>query len=372
MRGLAAGLGTALVLGLGIWGATRPPAHDGPPIGPWREAWLEQQLERERAGTEVLEQRVAELQGEVEALDRELLQAEMAIMRQEEAFQSWLAVLASLSPELEPAARDAAVEVGLAESAEPEVVEEGPGEPAEDPSLVRAAELAGLLRGLLRSEEISGLDLLEPGRFDDGRLGPVVFRTLDDRGRLTGSISAESLHLEAGLAARMVTIVLTRGRETAGGEATPFAELRLPFPRVDPRPWLEVIPELFEDPSLLVEGDDGLHDVEALRGRLNELLGRDAVVGFHRLRHMGGVRGETLLDLHLVEHGPSGRVLRHDFADEATLGLEDRGASLVLTGAVAVRGERKTPFPGGRLRIYLPRADHADWKAAELPGIAAD
>ena len=93
-------------------------------------------------------------------------------------------------------------------------------------------------------------------------------------------------------------------------------------------------------------------------------------INLHRLRHLGGVRDGTLLDLHLVEHDPDGRVLRHLFADEAVLGLLDRGAAIDLKGAVSVQGERKRPFPGGRLRLYLPRADHVAWRGADLPGIA--
>ncbi|MDF1801166.1 MAG: hypothetical protein P1V81_18520, partial [Planctomycetota bacterium] len=278
----------------------------------------------------------------------------------EQKFQDWLQVLSGLAPELVPDAE------GLLPNA-PEVEPEAPIET--EPGLVRAQEMAVAIRNLLHSEQIGGLDLLEPGRFDGEHLGPVVFRTLDDRGRLTGSISAARLRLEAGVSARTVTLVLEDGRELSGGVREPFAELRLPFVRVDPRPWIELLPELFAEEGVLDGGDDGRWDVEALRGRLNTLLGLDASAGFHRLRHIGGVDGNELLDLHLVEHDKDGKVKRHLFADRAQLGLTDTGAVISLGGCVAVRGEEKRLFPGGKLRLFLPHADHEQWRGANLPGL---
>ena len=187
-------LGSTLFVGLGLWSALAAPADEDPSGGSEavpstevrRSTYTDWQLLEERLARVALEQRVRDL-------EHQLARAETAILRQEEAFQSWLQVLSSLSPELVPTAEAAAVDVGLLD---PDEVSEPPAEagpapdPADHPDLKRADELAALLRGLLRSEEISGLDLLEPGRFAEGKLGPVVFRTLDDRGRLTGSITA--------------------------------------------------------------------------------------------------------------------------------------------------------------------------------------
>ena len=372
-RALAGPLALAAVGTLGLVLAQdavppQPPrSADGPDPGPWATTYGAWQLDAERAARAAAEARADDLQRRVEELEAELAFAQDAAFAAEEEFQTFLQVLSGVAPDdvaRAMAELGAVPEDAVAEAEPPPPLEEEPG-------LVRAAELGALLRSLLRSEEISGLDLLEPGRWDGERLGPVVFRTLDDRGRLTGSISAARLHLEAAVAGRTVTLVLSDGHEVAGGRRTPFTELRLPFVRVDPRPWIDAVPELFEDASVLVPEDDGTWDVEALRLRLGELLGRDAAGGFYRLRHLGGVRAETLLDLHLVEHDAEGRVLRHLFADTATLDLLDRGAVIALAGCVAVRGEEKRPFPGGVLRLYLPRAEHAAWRAARLPGIPA-
>ena len=87
------------------------------------------------------------------------------------------------------------------------------------------------MRGLFLAEGVHGLDPLELGRVEGGSIGPVVFRLLDADGRLTGSLAAASMRLEASYAARSVTLVLSDGHESRGGERHPFTngERRIPL-----------------------------------------------------------------------------------------------------------------------------------------------
>jgi hypothetical protein len=315
-----------------------------------------------------LRERIRELEAENQNLTAQLedLRAELTWVSEQRYVerlnhQTWLEVVAALTPEKVRLSLPTGL-VGRAEAPpEPEVVEP-------DPSLERGAEIVISLRNLFKSEGLFAYDLLEGGRCADGGLGPVVFRLLDDRGRLAGSLAADRLALEASRAGRIITMVLTGGEERHAGRTTAFTERRIPLLGVDPRPWLARVPELFPTADLGAPLDDGLWNLSLLRGRLNKLFAEDVAAGYLRLDGLDGVAGDLLFGVDLAELDATGRVRRHLFADTAEFARLDRGIVLQLFGCVAIRGGTKTPFPGGVHRVFLPRANADVWAAAKIPG----
>ncbi len=246
-------------------------------------------------------------------------------------------------------------------------------EPEPDPELLRQKERArtiGIaLNALMRIEGLRGLDLLEPGLLHGEFIGPVVFRTLDVRGRLTGSLSAKRLRLEASRAARTLTIVLEEGTETIAGETAAFSSgvRRIVLPHVDPEDWLEQMPELFVDRASELGEDDGRWHLPSLRLELNRLLALDAASGFFRVRAIGGCWGDSLVGLHLEEFDGSGRVLRRFFADRARIQVGEGSVVLELFDGAIVRGGEKALFREGVHRIYLLRTPQEEWRRAKIP-----
>jgi hypothetical protein len=238
----------------------------------------------------------------------------------------------------------------------------------------RAEELGRALGVLMRLEGLRGLDLLDPGTLQPGppqALGPVVFRCLDERGALTGSVRAERLRLEGSTAAHTLTLVLEDGYESRGGAREPFlgGVRRITLREVDPEPWLADCPELFAEQTAAI-GDDGRWPLAEVRRELNRLLALDTHLGWYRLHTLGGVRGAVLLDVMLEELDVDGRLERRYFADRLVLGLEDASVVLELEGGAIVRGGEKTPFRDGRHRLVLPGVTVAPWRAARLPGFS--
>jgi hypothetical protein len=233
----------------------------------------------------------------------------------------------------------------------------------------RAREIGRSLSALMRIEGLRALDLLEPGTLLEGAIGPVVFRILDMHGRLTGSMSAKRLRLEASRAARTLTIVLEQGSESVAGTRVPFAGgvRRILLPHVDPEDWLESVPELFSDGASPSERNDGRWHLPSVRRELNRLLALDASTGFHRLHALGGVWGSTLYGVHLEEFGVDGRLARRLFADRVRIRLGERGVFIELFDGAIVRGQGKAAFRDGVHRIYLPRAPLEEWSSATIP-----
>ena len=280
--------------------------------------------------------------------------------------------LASLAvPGLEGFPIDPALAPALAGAEPPEEA------PAQDPEVerksARAHELARSLSALMKIEGLRGLDLLDPGTLVEGGIGPVIFRTLDERGLLTGSLTAERLRLEASRAARAVTLVLERGFESHGGERIPFAsgERRILMAETDPEPWLESCPELFSAEELDPANDDGLWEHASVRRELNRLLALDTGAGWYRLHSFGGVQGRELVDVQLEELEASGRLRRRYFADRLRVSIGEEGVVLELENGAIVRGGEKQGFKDGVHRIFLPRASLEDWRGAALPGLSA-
>lgn len=311
------------------------------------------------------------LSQEVARLRQELERERARGADREEAFLQFSRLLSEL-----PAGQK--LGLGPASSAEPSAPteEELERKAAAEAAAARAEELGRSLSVLMRVEGLRGLDLMEAGSLLSGppsAIGPVVFRCLDERGLLAGSVGAARLRLEGSLAAHTLTLVLEDGFESRGGERVPFADgvRRITLHDVDPAPWRQECPELFDGAELERGDDDGLWDPGAVRRALNELLGLDPRLGWYRLHSLGGVRGPALLDVQLEELDPSGRLQRRIFADALTIALEDGSVVLELEDGAFVRGEEKQPFRDGHHRIVLPAAPLASWRAAALPGLSA-
>lgn len=254
---------------------------------------------------------------------------------------------------------------------------------AEEAAARRSAEVLRDLRALLLAEQVLALDVLEVGRVRDGFTGPVVVRLLDDYGRPAGTLAAERLRIEASRAGRSVTLVFEEGYESHGGVPVPFGTpeepgsrrgglRRIHLGRVDPEPWIEALPELVEARVLLDTPDDGLWNVPEVRMRVDELLRADPSGGHWRLRALGGVVGDELRDVEVVELDHESRVHRRLFADVLRVRGQGRGVELVLEDGVQERLGRVAPFLDGTFRIFLPRARAEGWTDAGIPGLPAE
>jgi hypothetical protein len=245
----------------------------------------------------------------------------------------------------------------------------------------RAERARQHLNALLIAEHIFSLNVLELGRVHEGWAGPVVVRLLDDRGRLTGTLAADRLRLEASRAGRSMALVLEIGWESRAGLRVPFGPpeqagsdrgglRRIHFPGVDPGPWIEFLPELLNSEDLAPTPDDGRWNLIELRLTLDERLRNDSPEGRWRAVRVGGVRGGTMFDVHLADVDRRGRVVRRLFADSMAVRTRGRGLELVLEDGVVERDGAKAPFLDGRFRLFLPDARSEVWKAAGVPGLS--
>ena len=236
----------------------------------------------------------------------------------------------------------------------------------------RGHEVFLALRSLFVAEGIEGYDLLSSGLVEEGATGPVVMRILDQMRRPVGSLTAERLRLEGSEAGHTLTLIFEKGYERRGGMKLPFQgdERRIVLPAVDPRPWMESMPELFENEKLELPVDDGKWPVEKVRRRINELLREDAPEGkYFRLHTLSGVTNELLREVHLEERDAEDRILRRLFADSLQLERLEHGIRMTLESGAQVRGDEKLPFLGGKLRIFLPGARIEGWCDGQLPGL---
>ncbi|MBK7876458.1 MAG: hypothetical protein IPJ77_12025 [Planctomycetes bacterium] len=353
---------------------------------------LRAELDRLRARVKGLEAELAHARDERLAREREWLEYTQSIAR--------LGTIAELQSKRFQPAPDAGGAERAPATGEPQ---EPPPLAPPDPERVRAArerdeQIRTSLRALFVAEQIAGLELLECGRLQDGATGPVVLRMTDDYGRTVGTLAAERLHLEASVAARTVTLVLEDGYERRGGERLPFpltndaveageprpepdaaapvvpelrsGRRRIELPHVDPRPWIEAVPELFRPADREPLPDDGRWDLAAVRAGLNVLLRADAAGGTWRLVGLAGVQEGVLRDVQLDQLDREGQLEKKLFADRLVLRADEEGVRLELESGAVLRGDAKAPFLDGRYRIFLPSASVADWRAAGLPGLS--
>lgn len=339
-----------------------------------RVAELERELGRERAERAAVE---GELRLRIAELERELTTHAEERLAREREWLSYTRLFAGLTPAglpqellFRPQVPSEELELLLLEGSLRRG--DGAGRSARD------REVFVALRSLLTLEGIDGLELLESGRVQQGSVGPVVLRSIDARGRSTGSLVAERLRLEGSRSARTLTLVLEEGFERVAGRRRPFegapedAERggvrRIHLGRVDPEPWIQALPELFRPEERADVRDDGLWDLLGLRLALNELLEREPLGGTWRLRALGGVVGDELREVWL-ERREGRAVLRQMTADRLRIRIEEGALHLVLEDGAQLADGRKLPFLDGRYRIYLPRADPEAWRAAGLPGL---
>jgi len=370
----------ALVAGglLGAWivGSLDSTRAQSPEPAESADAELEKLRREHEAERASWAERERELLARISALDLELVGITEESLRREQQFlsinESYTALASSEAPrELVEAM------MGLEPEPEPEPPPE-PG-PAELYRIERSKEIGRALRNLLLVEGVDSLVLLESGLVENGFIGPVVCRLVDERGRPVGSLSAERLRLEASRAGRTLTIVLEEGYERRGGEKIPFEDgepgalrsgtRRILLQQVDPDPWIERAPELFGPESLAPLVDDGRWHVFLVHRRLNELLESDPASGYWRISGLGGVVDDVLRTVELENLDRNGHLVRRLLADRMTIELTDKGVLLRLEDGVQLTGGRKHAFLDGRYRIFLPSADQEIWSAAGLPGL---
>lgn len=376
MRSTAALLGivgtaTALALG-GLEVAERSSpqedvAQESSPTADERAAWQRREAD--------LLQRIAALEAEL-AVERERR------MAREAEWLEFTRAITSLevtgTPEAPEFARDPGSGDDAGErTARPEEVRE---QQAVERTRRRAERIRLDLRAHLLAEQVLNLDVLEVGVLHEGWIGPVVIRTLDERGRAVGTLAADRLRLEASRSGHVLTIVLEEGLERVGGRKIPFGPptteggdrggvRRLHLSGVDPKPWIDSFPELFDGDVLLETPHDGSVEPLQLRFVIDGLLQNESSGGRWRLRQLGGVLDGELRDVQLVELDRSGTVLRRLFADRMRVRRTGGSLELVLSDGVQVRGGRKAPFLQGVYRVFLPDADAAAWEAAGVPGL---
>ena len=355
--------------------------------GSQRETALASELETLKAKVAELEQALAlernprkcEVHGEeLTRLRNELAAADERRLERE---REWLRFLKTLDQLGLP--KPAPERAFVPDVPEDERPEEPEPEPIDTAKLEREEQLGRQLAALLAVEGVRGLDLLEVGHLGDGWIGPVLFRVIDARGRLAGSLYAERLRLEGSRAARTLVLVLESGYEMSGGERFSFGAgegldgkpvdggvRRIVLDDCDPTEWLTSLPELAPARAELPLVDDGKWSLVYVKGALNRLLRQDAAQGYWRIKSVNGVLEGTLREVHLEGFDALGKLDRRVFADRLRLVKQERGFLLELEDGAQMRGDEKVPFFDGRFRIFLPRAVHAEWETAVLPGLA--
>ena len=145
---------------------------------------------------------------------------------------------------------------------------------------------------------------------------------------------------------------------------------RVHFPGVDPRPWIEAFPELFDPADRRALPDDGLWNRLDVRLELNRRLAADPLGERFRLLDLGGVVDGVMHGIQVVELDDDGRPVRRLFADRMRIRKSEGGLQMVLEKGVQERDDVRAPFLDGRYRIYLGGADTEAWIDAPLPGLA--
>jgi hypothetical protein len=337
------------------------------------------EVEDLRRRVEALELERDSLRERLDACSLELAEGAQARFERERQWLEWSRAVAGLSGEaLAASLPPFAAHLAFTEPEDPQAPR--PPEPGELAQSQADEEARVRLRALLALEGVRALDLLTLENYGAERTGPVLFRLLDDRGRLSGSLFAAGLRIEGSVAGRTLTLILEDGYESHGGERVPFGSAaapdgpppwRLVLDDVDPRPWLGDLAPLFGDAGLEPPADDGLWDLAWVTVKLNELLRRDVSAGWYRVRRVGGVQDGVLRDVHVELSNRSGALERRLFADRLTLSGSAGGIVLAFEDGVFQVGSERTPFPGRAHRLFLPRKDVDDWIGAGLPGLVA-
>ncbi len=267
-----------------------------------------------------------------------------------------------------------------AEAAEPEAPAVAPEPTPLAGALQRGTELRRTFNGLLRTEGVGGLELLEAGvpwaldpRRDEAEAfgtGPVVFRRLDRSGGLIGGLAAERLTLEESLSGRTLSLVLHRPEERIRGQVLELDQdpLRIDLDAIDSEAFRKLCPELFALKSETRLLRRPFTNRAAMQVRFQALLALSRSGARYELQSVGGRDDEAWLDVRFLARDSQGRADRHLLADRMLLGLRDGLVVLeLLDGATLIDGQ-SVPFMNGRMRIVLADADSDAWIDAGLPG----
>ncbi|MCB9909448.1 MAG: hypothetical protein H6829_04170 [Planctomycetes bacterium] len=381
----------ALFACLSVW---RVPQAGGqastPSTGSTPEATVLEAPALKRTEQDWLE-RERELMDRIRNLELELAQEQALRFEREREWVEFTKLLSLLPAERRPAIPDF-LDAGAEEAPVP--TEPNPLELAERQSRERAQAIKSSLRAYLRAEGVRALDLMEVGLLQDGAIGPIVARQLDNQGRFVSTLVADRLRLEKSQTGYHVTLVLERGYERRAGQVWPFPEpkaggapvaipseqaedsatwrsgvLRIPLTGVRPDPWIEAMPELFSAQDREHTVDDGSTNLIGLRYSLNQLLDHRHGGARWKLVSIGGIVGKEWRDVHFAELALDGQVIRRLFADRVRLRLEGNNALFELQDGAQERAGKRAPFLGGRYTLVLPGIDLAAWRGLNLPGL---
>lgn len=342
-------------------------------------------LARLRAENARLRERVRLERARAKALESELARLSTKWLERELAWRDFHGQLGALRGGVAAAADLArALELEMVDERARRLATQAAAEVRVDAARGRAETTRLRFNALLAVEGFRGFELFDAGVLAaDADLpassgprhgtGPVVVRLLDHRGVLCGSLTAERLHLEASRSGHSLTIVLTSGMHREGASQRPFdgGVYRIPLRHVDPKPFIEDCPELFDPAVVERVVDDGRWSLPALGLALDRLLGERVSGTNYRIVWFGGVVGDELRDVELVAVGDDGRELRRIVADGLTVELHRDHVRLVLRDGLTLSGDTRAPFLDGRMRIVLTGSDPARWRAARVPSVEA-
>lgn len=341
-------------------------------------------VERLRAENARLRERLREERARSLALESELVRLETRWLERELAWRDFHAELGSVAADASAEmARVLALDLAQqhSERAENERVDREVAALV-DERTTRADGVRRKLNALLRVEGFDGFELFDAGVLSaDARIGdapyfgtgPVVVRLVDHRGVLSGSLAAQRLHLEASRTGHCLTLVFTDGRHREGASERPFegGVYRVPLRHVDPKPFIDDCPELFDPAFVERIVDDGQWSRPQLVLTLDRLLHDARGAHEHRLVWLGGVVDGELRDVELSVVDESGREVRRLLADGLSIELHVDHVRLVLRDGLTLRGESRAPFLDGRMRVVLGGADPARWREAHVPVVDA-
>lgn len=111
-----------------------------------------------------------------------------------------------------------------------------------------------------------------------------------------------------------------------------------------------------------------LDRVETMRAAVDELLAVERASGHYRLRKVGGVEAQTLLNVQLAWYDANGRLFQYVEADRLEIATRGEGwLEMRFHDGAFRRNDKKTPFQGGVYRLHLSDQDLAAWQAAGAP-----
>ncbi len=246
-------------------------------------------------------------------------------------------------------------------------------------------------------------------------LRDVLFLTWGEDRIIDSVVRAKRAEFRLQQSTHSLEIMFFDGTRTRGASKTVIAGggMRVALPEIDVRAWLDHFPALIEGrrfddlPRLGYEAgqegegsdsatpaDDEVGDpkeavsepgdassepveaavvwasdrVEAMREAVDALLAVERASGHYRLRKVGGVEGDALLNVQLAWYDANGRLFQYVEADRLEISTRGEGwLELRFHEGAFRRNDKKTPFQGGVYRLHLSDQRLADWQAAGAP-----